>query len=82
MSVESWEQATVSSSVKLSKRARETMSTNSQAGPVARRSGSERSERRTGWDFVALGVAVIVGLAACVAFLPVLENRFVDQWDG
>jgi len=57
------------------------MTTNSQAGPVARRSGSERSEGRTGWDLVALGVAVIVGLVACIAFLPVLENRFVDQWD-
>jgi len=57
------------------------MTTNSQTGPVAMRNGSERSEGRTGWDIVALGVAVIVGLVACVAFLPVLENRFVDQWD-
>ncbi len=41
----------------------------------------ERSAGRTGWQVVAPGVAVIVGLLARVAFLPVLHSRFVDQWD-
>jgi tetratricopeptide (TPR) repeat protein len=57
------------------------MTTNGQTAPATMRNGSEQSKGRTGRDFVALGVPVIVGLVACVAFLPVLGNRFVDQWD-
>jgi protein O-mannosyl-transferase len=41
----------------------------------------EQSEGRTDRNVLELGIAAIVGLVACVAFLPVLENHFVDQWD-
>ena len=47
------------------------MTTNRQTGPVARPIRSEPSAGRPVRDFVALGIAVIVGLVACVAFLPV-----------
>ncbi len=57
------------------------MATNGQTGVVGRRTGSETSAGRMGRDLVALGCAVTVGLVSCAAFLPVLENRFVDQWD-
>lgn len=57
------------------------MTTNFEKGSAATGARSERPAGQTGWDFLALGVAVIVGLVACAAFLPVLENRFVDQWD-
>ncbi len=57
------------------------MATHGQTTPVARRTGLESSADRTGWNLTTLSVAVIVGVVACVTFLPVLENRFVDQWD-
>ncbi len=36
---------------------------------------------RTAWDRVDFWVAGVVGLVAFGAFLPVLNNRFVEHWD-
>ena len=59
------------------------MTTSTQIGspPMAPRGGSAPSGRRAGGGPLALGIAVVVGLAAVVAFLPVLSNRFVNDWD-
>jgi hypothetical protein len=73
------EQTTVSSSFILSKSASEMMTTKSQTGLVAMRHGSERSEGRTGWDFLALGVAVIVGLAAALFAVHPLRVDVVSR---
>jgi tetratricopeptide (TPR) repeat protein len=57
------------------------MGTRDQAASTAVPVGSGPSGRRSGRDLLAHGIALAVGLATVVTFLPVLDNRFVNQWD-
>src|SRR5580704_17067942 len=57
------------------------MSTGARADPLAARVGPGPRAGRSGWPRLFWGIAVAPGLAAVAAFLPILDNRFVDQWD-
>ena len=57
------------------------MTTRARAEPVAVRVSSGSKAGRSDRQLLTWGIAVAIGLAAVAAFLPILNNRFVDQWD-